>query len=303
MSLPHNSDSGALDLERLLQAWPALAVGAAAILYVMGSVYSTSRSQTLGIELLNPTMPKEAYLLYGFSGVLVLVYSGGIGYLLWLALHAISRLGVRLPAIVSRLKRISQLPWLSVGLHVLLFSAWNALFNTIHAELGHLPARKTFPSALIAELFIADENSLAYGALLLVGICIWAWAFFEYYVYRRVSARSRRTFLIWHILTCAITLLMWGVLNGAVSTIDKYEVVGLQNERNIVGNSEALFLRLGSDDKEIALLAVILNPGGPKNWTKTMVFVPRADVKWIATHEPRPLYPLAFVSQLAQMYK
>jgi hypothetical protein len=84
-------------------------------------------------------------------------------------------------------------------------------------------------------------------------------------------------------------LLMFSALSGVVDTIDQFPIVAFSGSTALEPHS--LSILLGSDDKQFALLIVNV-AAKDGDLKRTLLYIPRAEIKWINIIGVRQLQPI-----------
>lgn len=109
------------------------------------------------------------------------------------------------------------------------------------------------------------------------------------------SRWSKIAFATWAVAQTLGLLLGYSFLSGVTDTNDKFPAVAFSGEEQL--QKGAMAILLGSDDKGFALL-VINTQSKSEDLQKYILYLPRAEVKWITVLRLMPLHPLANLEEL-----
>jgi hypothetical protein len=290
-------------LNRKEVTWPAIAALWIALFHLFGYVAANGKTSALGVyDLARPAISQE----YVISGLLVFAQLGLQSILLILAglgIRAIARrLLRRFPPMQTRLASLvtsRTFGWLIVilAVSVSLVGAFigtdlvtnaNALILKPAAESGSNWTRINLDPD--AEFWLLAYLSIL-ACVLTIFIRLSYWIVINF-----IQAKPARVvYSIWAILQTLNIAVMYAFVFGAGWTIQPYPVVTFSNQEQHVGKN-ALTVLLGSDEREFAFLVSYVGATQAENpaLNKTILYLPRSEVKWMHVVGHQPLQVIAY---------
>jgi hypothetical protein len=144
-------------------------------------------------------------------------------------------------------------------------------------------------------VFDTDSSGIVYLFALCLAqtvVCLLAWrvrAGFRNPLYRNV-------FVAWVVIQLLSFLVMDGFIYGVTTSIDEFPSVTFSGQEQLLGKN-AVPLLVGSDDKQVALL--VLYPCAPDSGLrKTVLYLPRSEIKWMTSGKALPIHLAAHLGEL-----
>jgi len=145
-------------------------------------------------------------------------------------------------------------------------------------------------------ILLDQDKDAVFGFMLIYGGGIAFLVAASWWLVRTKMKRpwTRIAFTTWVVAQLLGLLLGYSYLSGVADAVDDYPAVAFSGEEQLQAGSLAVFL--GSDDKEFALL--IVNSQAKPDLQRYILYLPRAEVKWMTVLRLMPLHPLANIGDL-----
>jgi hypothetical protein len=147
---------------------------------------------------------------------------------------------------------------------------------------------------------VLDED-LDLFSLYWLGLCggLGAFLLIARWVASKFNTRWHKAlFLAWLTLQATVLCVQYSYILGATQTVREYPVVAFSNSSQMLGKGVIPIL-IGQDDKQFAIL-LAYNCTSQSNLTNTVLYLPRAEVKWMIVVRQEPLHLYAHLRELAK---
>lgn len=301
-----------LRLLRLLRdwkalSWPAIVAVVGALFLYFGYVASSGKTDALGIYTLDKPTVSQEYIITGALALGTLGLQLIILATVAIALRAVvGRLFCRLPdRLQALLRTIPSLPgrgWIVIIAAVATLLIGLSIIQELMRDADAMilrPAKDVGTAWLRMSL---DQDRLwLLGYEMLLATIIAAFVVLSWWVLTRFArgTAARTIYGTWALIQAFNLVGGFAFVFGAGLTFQPYPIVGFSNMEQMFGKG-TLPVLLGSDDKLYAFL-VVLNVGTSNETpspNKVILYVPRAEVKWMTVLEQQPLHTVALYHDL-----
>ena len=143
--------------------------------------------------------------------------------------------------------------------------------------------------------------ALVYELIVSAGLTLFIYLSFP--IFRRPGRRLIRIFYgAWAGIQTLTLVFNFAVLVGAASTIEPYPIVAFSNVEQLVGRN-VLPVLIGSDDKMFALLLVNVGSKKENALSKTILYLPRSEVKWMTVIRTLPIHLVSHANELMDLQR
>jgi hypothetical protein len=289
-------------LNRKEFTWPAIAAIWIALFHLFGFIEDRGRTAALGIYDLGKPALSQDYVLSGSIGCaqlglhIVLVVLAGLG------LRAISKPLLRafpnLQTRVASLAKARICGWLIVITVVVISLIGAFIGQDLMKNADALVLKPVSGAGIWTRIIAPDPDAsplIAYLfalALLLTGFLSMSYWVVTSFIQ---SNKVKLVYSTWVILQTLNLVASYAFVLGAGSTIQPYPIVNFSNWEQHVGKN-AVTVLLGSDEREFAIL--VLFKGATQSETpspsKTILYLPRSEVKWMNVIGQEPLQAIEY---------
>ncbi len=285
-------------------SWPAIAAFVATLFFFFGYIADAGRTAALATYSLDKSIITQRYAILGaitlasFSLQTILVVALGAA-VLKLGRLVIRRLPGQVPVRISGILTWNGWKWVVLSSSALLCTAGLVLTFDMLSDADGLilkPAKELGIAWLRMSLDTDGDWIFGYQLFfvaLISGFVARSWWLLTRFAMGRVA---KALYSAWAILQVLNLVTAFALLSGVWSTFQPYPVVAFSNMEQVCGKG-ALPVLIGSDDKVYALL-VLFKPEGSSTFSKTVLYLPRSEVKWMALLREEPLQRLARYPEL-----
>jgi hypothetical protein len=103
------------------------------------------------------------------------------------------------------------------------------------------------------------------------------------------SVLLKVAFVSWVVVQSSVLVLVFAMISGAAQTVQPFPLVSFANQDAVIGPDAISFL-IGADEKQFDLLVVYGYNGQPSERGKSVLYLPRSEVKWMKILEYAPLH-------------
>jgi hypothetical protein len=287
-------------------AWPAVAVLLGAIFHFVGYAADNGKTAALGIYSLDRPAISQEYVItgvvtlatLGLQVVLIVVVATGLRALARWIVHFLSA-GVQ-----TRLGAISKRAW---GWMVFIAAVATALSgSSIIKDLVRgadamilKPANEVGTAWM--RMSLDQDRAWQVGYQLLLAATATIFVILSRLILTKffTSKTARAIYGTWAMIQVFNLVAGYAFIYGAAFTFQPYPIVAFSNMEQLLGKNVIPVL-IGSDDKVYAFLLVFT--GGGRNETpnpgKTILYLPRPEVKWLTVVRQEPLHMIAHYHDL-----
>lgn len=305
-SIVQSSLKAFLELKALV--WPVAIAVLVGLFHYLGRAAVQGKVSALGVYELTDAHSSQDYVFLGITVVaklalqvgLMLLFGAALFFMTsWLARFLSPKLQIRLRAFLSS----RWTTYLRLTLAISTVIAMAKMANDLALGVDSMILKPPMELGLAWLRMSLDQGkdwALGYELLLSAGI-----AFFLYLSARILATDFKRFWLkiayaAWVGIQTLNLLFNFAVMVGAISTIEPYPVVSFSNAEQLLGKHMSSVL-IGSDDKMFAFLVVNAGPESENPMPKTILYLPRSEVKWMTIVTKVPLHLLSHSQELKHL--
>jgi hypothetical protein len=284
-------------------AWTITVALCAGLMHFLGAAFERGRLSALSIYgFSRPTFDQE-YLIYGATAVLVIV--GPAITVLVVAIAGSKLVRLLHPPAPSWLAswqsvRVRQAAW---WIGIITVIAGLGALNTIALDLSRHADGMILKQADVGNTWmnmVLDED-LDWFSLYWFGLC-GGMALFVLIASCVIpgfkTQRYKALFVAWLALQVVALFVQYSYILGATQTIGEYPLVSFSNAGQLLGKG-AVPILIGEDDKQFAIL-VVYSCASQNTPAKTVLYLPRSEVKWMGVVGQEPLHLYAHIRELSK---
>lgn len=279
--------------------WPTAVAIVTALIHFIGAATLIGRARALAILAISRSASGAD--LYVGAGVLLALVSPATMLLLTCALgwHVLRFLakksGGHYPARIARWwhRTINHFSAKWIVLFVIVVSAGVIsvyLADLLNSADGLILKRANETEASWLRIQLDEDgawfgiHSLAFGAWLGGSCWLSRWL-----AKRFDHLMLKVAFIAWAVVQSCALVFVYAMISGAAQTVQSFPLISFANQDAVIGPDAVSFL-IGADDKQYALFVVYGYNGLSSERGKSVLYVPRSEVKWMKILEYAPLH-------------
>jgi len=288
-------------------AWPVAVAIVVGFFHYVGRAAAVGKISALGIHhLVQITSPQDNV----FLGVLIVSHLAlfvAMAFVFGILMFRLLKLIVQqLPtSIYLRVQvfRRSQIATIVLGVAALIVAvAIGSMASGMVKECDSIVLKTPTEVGTTWLTISMDEEqdwAIAYELLLAVGLTLFLFLSFQIFT-RLTQLTWKILYSGWAVIQTIAIVFCFATVIGVVSTIEPYPLVAFSNVKELVGE-HVLPLLLGSDDKMFALLIVNVDDTNQNKVPKTILYLPRTEVKWMTVIRMMPLHLVSHAKEIKDL--